>query len=71
MNLAEFYEEDDPELYDLLMNCRFCDDLGSSDESLESVKNVTGRADNSFSRVGLQCKGWSFSGEEPDTELAE
>ena len=71
MKLAEFYKDDDPELYDLLMNCRFCDDLGSSDVSLEAVKNVTGNADHAFSKVGLKCKGWSFTGEDPDPELAE
>ena len=71
MKLAEFIKDKNLKLYDLLINCRFCDDLGSSDESLEALKKVTKDADDLFSQVGLECKGWSFSGEEPNPDLAE
>ena len=37
----------------------------------ELNKKKTNDADTLFSQVGLECKGWSFSGEEPDPELAE
>ena len=69
--VAEFVKEDNPKLYDLLVNCRFCDDLGSSDVSTDANKKKTNDADKCFSEVGLECKGWSFSGEEPNPELAE
>ena len=69
--VAESVKEDNPELYDLLVNCRFCDDLGSSDVSTDANKKKTNDADKCFSEVGLECKGWSFSGEEPNPELAE
>ena len=49
----------------------FCDDLGSSAASIEELKQLTKEADELFAQVGLQCKGWSFSGEEPLPELAE
>ena len=58
-------------MYDFLLNCRFCDDLGSSAASIEELKQLTKEADELFAQVGLQCKGWSFSGEEPLPELAE
>ena len=71
MKLAELVKDENPELYDLLMNCRFCDDIGSSDVNQEAKKKKTNDADTLFSQFGLECKGWSFSGEEPDPELAE
>ena len=71
MKLAEFFKDKNVKLYDLLMFCRFCDDLGSSDASKETLKKVTNDADDTFSQVGLECKGWSFSGEEPNPDVAE
>ena len=41
MKLADFFKDKNPKLYDFLMNCRFCDDLGSSDVNKEAVKEVT------------------------------
>ena len=53
MKLAEFIKTANPKLYDLLLNCRFCDDLGSSDVTVEALKQLTKEADHLFSQVGL------------------
>ena len=58
-------------MYDFLVNCRFVDDLGFSDENLDILKKVTEEADELFSQVGLACKGWSFSGSDPPLDVAE
>ena len=71
MQLAEFIKEKCPKLYDFLINCRFCDDLGTSDLNIEELKKLTKEADELFAQVGLECKGWSYSGEEPLPDLAE
>lgn len=71
IQLAEFIKSKNPRLYDFLINCRFCDDLGNSAANIEELKHLTSDADLVFSQVGLECKGWSFSGEEPLPELAE
>ena len=71
IKLAAFVKENQPNLYDLLVNCRFVDDLGKSDKSLDDLKKVTAEADELFSKVGLACKGWSYSGCDPLPELVE
>ena len=71
IQLAEFIKNNNPKLYDFLTNCRFCDDLGNSAAMINDLKKLTKDADELLAQVGLKCKGWSFSGEEPLPELAE
>ena len=71
IQLAEFIKSKKPKLYDFLINCRFCDDLGNSAANTEELLKLTEDADKLFAQVGLECKGWSFSGKEPAPDLAE
>ena len=71
IQLAEFIKSEKPKLYDFLINCRFCDDLGNSAATVEELQLLTQDADELLGQVGLECKGWSFSGKEPAPELAE
>ena len=71
IQLAEFIKQKSPKLYDFLLNCRFCDDLGNSAATIDDLKKLVKEADELFVQVGLKCKGWSFSGEEPSPELVE
>ena len=62
IQLAEIIKSKNPTLHDFLLNCRFCDDLGNSGISIDDLKKLTRDADELFAKVGLECKGWSFSG---------
>ena len=57
IQLAEFVKQNSPKLYDFLLNCRFCDDLGNSAATVDDLKHLTKEADELFKQVGLECKG--------------
>ena len=69
--LAEFVKAKNPKLYDLLVNCRFVDDMGTSDATLEALRKLANEADELFDEVGLQCKGYTFCCSDPPPEVAE
>ena len=71
IKLAEYVRELNPRLAELLLESRFVDDLGDSEIDIETLKKLIDEADKLFSMVGLACKGWSFSGSPPPTEVAE
>ena len=71
MKLAESIKDKFPMLAEFLTNSRFVDDLGDSAAELETLKKLTEQADKVFEEVGLACKGWSFSGSSPPTEVCE
>ena len=71
IKLATHVKEKYPLLADFLLNGRFVDDLGDSSESLTVLKKMTAEADMIFEKVGLGCKGWSFSGAVPPSEVCE
>ena len=71
IKLAEAVKDESPMLSNFLLNSRFVDDLGDSKEKLEIVKKLADEADELFSKVGLECKGWSFSGSHPPLEVGE
>ena len=71
IKLAAHVKEKYPLLADFLLNGRFVDDLGDSSESLTVLKKMTAEADKIFEQVGLGCKGWSFSGAVPPSEVCE
>ena len=71
IKIAEPFKETFPSLYKFLIDSRFCDDLGDSSSEKEKLKEITKAADDLFASVGLACKGWSFTGEEPSSELSE
>ena len=69
--LADMVEETDPELAAFLRFCRYVDDLGNSKPSLEQCQELSRRADELFARVSLECKGWSFSGQDPPERVTK
>ena len=71
LKLADIVEQHSPRLADFLRNDRFVDDLAGSDLSVNNVKLLVEAADKWFSQVGLACKGWTFSFEDPPPEVAE
>ena len=71
IKLAESIKESNPRLADLLINGRFVDDCGDSHEDIEALKKLIDDADDLFSKVGLACKGWSFTGSKPPADVCE
>ena len=71
MKIAEAIKDKNPELASFLMNDRFVDDIGSSKDEMSKIKELTSAADEVFAKLGLSCKGWSYSGENPPPEVAE
>ena len=48
-------------LSDFILNSRFVDDQGHSEENKAALKKLVKAADNLFGQVGLKCKGWTYS----------
>ena len=69
--LADIVKETDPDLYSFLKFCLYVDDLGNSKSSLESCFELAKRADELFSTVNLHCKGWTFSGHDPQENVTK
>ena len=71
IKLAEFIQEENPRLAECLTSSRFVDDIGDSEDKMEVLKKMIEDADSLFEKVGLACKGWTFSGEDPPEDVAE
>ena len=69
--IATAVKESKGRLAELLRDSRFVDDLGDSDLGKEEILSLVKDADDTFQEVGLSCKGWSISGEDPPTEVCE
>ena len=69
LDLAESISKVNPRLEELLVIARYCDDLADSDKDDEAVLKIIADADKLFSSVGLECKGWSKSNEDPHKDV--
>ena len=70
-DLATAVEKEYPELAKFIRWCRYVDDLGNSNMMKEFLLMVTEQADKVFAKVGLTCKGWTWSGEDPPENIAK
>ena len=68
--LSKEYKETNPELYRLLTNCRYVDDLSSSVSNTTEAQKLKNEADELLHSVGMITKGWTMSGQEPNEDLA-
>ena len=71
VKIAEAIKEEHPDLAIFLLLCRFVDDIASSASKIEILNDLTEKADEIFNKLGLSCKGWSFSGSDPPEQVAE
>ena len=69
--LAELVKEEFPELALFLVVSRYVDDLLDSKSGLEDCLRLTKVADEVFSRVGLVCKGWTYSTLPPSPKVSK
>ena len=71
IKLAESVKDSNPRLADMLLNGRFVDDIGDSQADIYALKCTIDAANKVFSGVGLECKGWSFTGSKPPPDVCE
>ena len=69
--LANHVKATNPLLAEFLINSRYVDDLADSEVSMDVIKMLTTEADKLFGLVGLSCKGWSYSGQDPCPDTTE
>ena len=69
--LADLIKEENPNLADFLLNGRFVDDLNTSLASQEEAERITKDADKWFNSLGMEVKGWCFSGRKPPESISE
>ena len=69
--LANLIKEEFPELALFLILSRYVDDLMDSKSSLEECLSLTKEADEVFSRIGLVCKSWTYSGLPPSPKVSK
>ena len=69
IKLAESVKDSNPRLADMLLNGRFVDDIGDSQADIYALKCTIDAANKVFSSVGLECKGWSFTGSKPPPDV--
>ena len=53
------------------MFCIYVDDLGDSKPTIKSCIDLAKRADELFATVGLECKGWTYTGEDPPERVTK
>ena len=58
-----------PDLAQLLQKGRYVDDIADSKASKEEVEDIIKDGDKVFSEVGLECKGWTLTGQNPSEEV--
>ena len=69
--LAKLVKEENPELALFLILSRYVDDLQDSKASKEECVKLASAADELFTRVGVECKAWTFSGSPPPSIVSK
>ena len=69
--IATVVENEHPELATFLRQCRYVNDLGESNEHQKFLSELTANADVTFEKIGLRCKGWTRSGDDPPEDIAK
>ena len=69
--IAKKIETEYPKLASMIRKCRYVDDFAESKKNIEELKETARQGDEVFSRIGLRCKGWVFSGEVPSEAVAK
>ena len=55
----------------MLIQSRFVDDIGDSDQSMKALQILVNDANETFGKIGLACKGWTFSHKIPPEDVRE
>ena len=68
--LGNVIQDKSPEVKKLIERRRYVDDIGDSKAHIADCRNLAWKADEDFALVGLTCKCWTFSGEDPDMKVS-
>ena len=63
--LADDYKSKYPDVSSFLQKSRYVDDLGESKSSFDQLEQLTHDTDKVLSSVGINCKGWTMTGNTP------
>ena len=64
--LSKLIKDDKPAVKTLIDDRMYVDDAGESKSTKEECLQLAKDADEVFALVGLHCKSWNFSGQDPD-----
>ena len=68
--LSEHLRSSNPKLAEFLLECRFVDDLNTSEASKEACDALQTDADRELNSLGVESKGWGKTGEKPSEDIA-
>ena len=71
LKLAEAVKTMFPDVYHLILNAIYVDDIGESKSTKEECEKVMENADKTFDMVNLHVKGWSVKGSEPSDTVSK
>ena len=69
--VAKKIENEFPLLAALIRWCRYVDDFAESKRMIAALREIAKQADEVFARIGLTCKGWTFSGSDPPEAVSK
>ena len=69
--LGNIVKEEKPHVKNLIDNRMYVDDAGDSKFTKEECVQLAADADEVFARVKLECKSWTYSGENPDDKVSK
>ena len=70
IKLAELIMDRFPDVAKLILDRRYVDDCGDSKANKKEIDDLAANSDTVFESVGLSCKGWVKSGEDPPVEVS-
>ena len=69
--LGNLVKDEKPQVKKLMDDRMYVDDAADSKATKEECKNLAADCDEVFGRVGLKCKSWNYSGEDPDEKVSK
>ena len=69
--LSKLIKDDKPAVKTLIDDRMYVDDAGESKSTKEECLQLAKDADEVFALVGLHCKSWNFSGQDPDEKVSK
>ena len=69
--LSDHIKDEFPELASFLVHSRYVDDVQDSKSKQEDCFKLAENADEAFSRIGLVCKAWTFTGLPPPPAVSK
>ena len=69
--LADDYKSKYPDVSSFLLKSRYVDDLGESKSSYDELEQLAHDTDKVLSSVGINCKGWTMTGNTPSDVVSK